>query len=401
MPILSDLPTEILRQIFSYLPCVDLINSCLVSHRFCSIASRFLYTNVIVSASTIHLFARTILACPELGSYITTFRSTWALGGSREAQAIEVSRLLRLLLNLAILDCTPPETGTQATLDIFCANRLSEEDDRDVLPAGLRSVTEIRSGNDANDEECEDSVTLTVLLAMMLLPSIRKIQAYTTGFEQPADIGALFAPYAGRSSVTHLQLFECYTSMPTLDQILQVPHALTHFSYRYVCYDISSMDCAAFGLALRHLRDTLQFLALDFSEGLRGTDEGVAAARRTIGSLRDWPMLTYVRSSLQPLLGVPNALETRRLGDVLPVAIETLVLDMDMVWETPETAAAVIDLVKRKEAYGLVRLGAVDVAQWYLPARDFCGLLREACEAAGVRFRVVGSDWETEVIYSE
>lgn len=399
MSVLSTLPTEILHQIFSCLPRADLVKSCLVSHRVYSIASRFLYTEVVVSAFKLNLFARTILACEELGNYVTYFRSTPPLDGSRDLYGVEVSRLLHLLPNLDILDCIPLEADTPDTFDIFCARHLYDEYSSDILPAGLRSVTEIRSGNDENDEECLDSVSLTVLLAMMMLPSIRKIQSYPIAFEQPADIRQLYATYAGRSRVTHLRLLEYYRSMPTLLQILMVPQALTHFSYRFICHDMLSMDCAQFGIGIRQFRKTLQSLALDFAEGLRENDEGITAARHSIGSLRDWPVLTYVRSSLQPLLGIPNALETMRLGDVLPASIKTFALDMDTVWETPDTAAAIIDLVKRKEEYGLARFEALEITQWYLPARDFCKSLEEACGAAGLRFRMVGSDWETEVIY--
>lgn len=404
MPVFTSLPTEVWCQIFSRLPSLDLATCCLVSHRVRSLASSFLYTDVIVSPSTIHLFARTILASEPLSNYVTNLRSTWPLTGSDQWHAVQVSLLLHLLPNLSILDCTPPETYEQDNpelLDIFHERRLCEAPPLDTLPAGLQSVREILNGNDENDEEYADCVPLTVLLAMMLLPRIRKIQAFTIGYDQPHEMDRISATYAGQSPVTHLHLLERYTSLPELQRILQVPRALTHFSYRYICHDMVSIDCAQFGRAIRHLRWTLQSLALDFGEGIQPNDEGVAATRRTIGSLRDWPVLAYVRSSLQPLLGVPNAPDTPRLGDVLPRGIRTFAWDEDWTWETSAVTAAVVELVERKDADGMLQLAMIEVPGRVLPGRDFCGALEDACGAAGVAFRAVASDWVTEVVYSE
>lgn len=402
LPVLATLPTEILRQIFSSLHRLDLIEVSLVSRRLHSIASSLLYTHVLLSASTIHRFVCTILAREDHAEYVKNIRFKWPQTGSHKWYALQVSLLMHLLPNIHILDCTPPGAMCEVfeLFNIFCEGQLSSS-----LPIGLQSVREICSTLNWNQPEYEDSCqSLTTLLAMMTLPSIRKIQVHMAVLDPLNDFGHLCTAYAGKSHVTSLEMVDGYMSPSTLQQILLVPRALTHFSYCYNSQDQAFVDYLTFGNAIRQVRATLEYLELCFWVPLLWDESGNTvdvAVSGSIGSLRNWPRLTRIRSPLVPLLGMPNTPRTLRLGEVLPKVIRELVVDLDSTWTMADVAGEIIYLTERKEAYGLTQLVDIKLGVSILPDLKRRKRLRVACAAAGIRFRVVSYDWVTEVLFMD
>lgn len=275
-------------------------------------------------------------------------------------------------------------------LNIFCSGQRS-----DTLPVGLQSVREIRSGRDENDEHYkEDWGSMTILLAMLKFPSIRKIQVHMSALPLPTDFDILYAAHARSSSVTDLEIVDSDSSPSKLQRILHVPKALTRFSYSHHGFDLATVDFPTIGAAITQHYATLQFLRFDFWY-LQNDKANIVCP--SIGSLRNWPMLTQIKSPLLPLLGMPNTAD--RLEDVLPLVIRELTIDWDLVWAPADVADAIVSLVQRKVGYGLARLEVINATRWLLRDSGHQRKVREACMAAGVRFQVVGYDWGTGVTY--
>ncbi|KAL0634534.1 hypothetical protein Q9L58_006553 [Maublancomyces gigas] len=389
LSILSTLPTEMLIQIFSSLDRVELLKICLVSRRLHSIASPFLYSQVTVSASTIQQFIRTILAREELAKYVKSLRSTWPLEGSHQWNAVQVSLLLHLLPNLHVIDCTPPvmQPGEfPELLNIFCEGQTF-----DTLPVGLQSLQEIRNGpNELEDPYEHNCVSYPLLFAMLKLPSIRKIHVNIPALAPPPDFSTLCTSHNRSSSLTDLEMVARDQSSSTLLSILQVPKALTRLSYSHSVYELPTVDFSAVGIAINQHRASLQELVFDF---WHMQDDDHVQVCQSIGSLRNWPLLTKVKSPLLLLLGMPNTAETQQLGDVLPVVIRELTIDWDLVWEQADMADAIVYLVERKEMYGLVRLEVINATRWLLRHPYHRSKVIKACTAAGIRFQTVDYDW--------
>lgn len=279
------------------------------------------------------------------------------------------------------------------------------------LPVGLKSLRKFRDTSDYIPAE----VTPTMLLALMRLPCIRKI---TTGM-QPAyhythdsnDLAKLTssAEYRGKSTVQKLSFQYGGFCASLLGNILQVPRALTHFSYEDAI-GLDTLQTAAFRSALRHLRPTLQYLKLGWVNALEGlpSDEDRHEDDEesyTIGSLRDWPVLRSVECGLLALVGrAPVA--TCRLVDVVPRVIIQLKVhqtygvtnDSDGImekkyWTVSDVTDQVVELLERREECGLQELAEVTVCTWEEDAvMDTKARLEAACTTTsviGVRVNVV------------
>lgn len=369
MPNFSVLPTEIVQEIFSSLDPTDLARTSLVSHRIHSISSSLLYRNVSLSAATIQPFIRTLLAREDLAHHVKHLRCSFRWNGAHPLHAMQVSLLLHLIPTLQILDCTPAE---------LLINNLPSA----PLPAALQSVREFR-----NRPHSEDSIgpviSAEILLATMLLPCIRRVEAHTAGLYPPDNFDALYTAHAGTSPVTDLVLADSYITPQTLQRVLALPSALTRLFYEY-SRPMMAADVAAIGAAIGPLRATLQSLHISVGDVKTKTDQG---ATYTIGSLRAWPCLTRVGVPLLLLLGMPRAV---RLGDVLPGGIEHLAIEKDFVWGEVQVADAVFDLLRCRGRVG--RLESVSVAEWLMWDRELSGRLEEACNEVGVAFELVGDD---------
>lgn len=439
MAVIEDLSVELFGEIFSHLGCVDLGKICRVSPLFNHIAERFLYRKVWLSRPNLKVmaitsFLRAVLVrpalarnvrllslgrCSEDGDYGSDSCLPTAQDSSLFSEAsnrlelqtllwtegAQVFLLLHLLPNLqhlTVAGCRILNTFLDDSLAVSVES----------FPAGLKSLHVF---HDAWDGEPAD-MTPTMVLALMRLPSIRKIitdmePAYHTN--DPGTVDKLISPpeYRGSSSVTTLsfQYGNFHTSL--LSTILQVPRALTHFSYA------DHDDCPAFDLtmfreALIHLRPTLQYLYLGWIRALEIGESGEDDEKpHTIGSLRDWPALRTVHCGLVALVGKP-AVATSRLADVVPAVIRELGIDrVDDVWFMGEVyneeeqwtvsdmTDHLVELLERKKECGLDELSVltVSICSW-IPDLDenqqdnvhseALARLEAACVKSGVQVTV-------------
>lgn len=387
MVALAELPTEILREIFSSLKPADLVNASLVSHRLCSITESFLYKTVVLSSATIIPFTRTVIKRRDLANHVKDLqcnRSDTTTG----SHTLLVSLLLHAIPNLQIFTCAPlvEEAFNKFTVFETITGRTSSN----AFPAGVQSLQEIECGLDRHSDPYEElGVDCNTLFAMMQFPSIRKIRASMMDGEWEGDLDAHYTAKAGTSSVTHLEIINYDLTPEMLELILMVPQSLTNFSYFDSGYEPSFLVDPTFGIAIGRLQATLQFLELDFSQSEMMHVDGVIVVYYPIGIFREWPLLTRIKSPLLPLLGSPNTPATPRLGAVLPLVVKELSVDTDPVWMESDIVGQLMDLLEWKEAYGLTRLKVIKVSHLLLSSDELRDRLAAACNTAGIEFGVV------------
>lgn len=338
------------------------------------------------------LFVRTILASDDVAQHVKRIGSTWPIASSRQWHTVQLSLLLHLLPNLQVFDCAPLQACDNYELFDTFSSGLKP------VAVGLQSLREIGSESVCEADEhylVDGGASLTMLLTMMMLPSIRKIQVDLVGRDPTEDFDLTYTAQIGKSSVVDLDLRDWWMTPTTLHKILQVPRALTRFSFSATGCFPTVMDDPMFHTAIGQLRKTLEFLALDFGH-LQMDEDGVPIVCHTVGSLRNWPLLTHIRSPLLPLLGIPGQSETRELGEILPRVIRRLDISLDGAWPLEDLVDEISRLAEKREVYGLTRLVNLNMTHWPFLNKAIPKRLSEACTSAGIKFRVVGQDWETE-----
>lgn len=250
-----------------------------------------------------------------------------------------------------------------------------------AFPIGLQSV---------RDFHCDfaNCVRPRAFAVLLRLPNIRTIAMPICGDIELQLRGFDIVP-RGSSSVTRLEF--PYARMPhlSLKRILQIPRALTHFSYRALPTTGEGLRLREFAEALAPLKDSLQTLVLDFSRlqlprtaaGNSEADDGEPAI-----TLHDWPALRHISTSLVPLLGMAVHPDSPgRLAAVLPAGIRTLLTLGDNHWSGTEAAHQLVVLLEQKGAVVVPVLECVGVCENVEVSREAEDRLREACETAGVR----------------
>lgn len=404
MPKLPDLPTEILREIFSSLDLVDLRKSCPLSRRLHEVAEPFLFRvadldGMILDDMEIPRFLGTVLSRPQLAQYVRVLQlscyaarewspesddlshqnasdiSLFAAAGERFGlprspctQGRQIILLLHALPNLQEFNLSAPSSPAvfdflDTTLDMPTAS----------LPAGLKSVRKF-VGDWRSDQP---GMTPKMVIALLALPSISDVDVHfeyiPDGTEDRAAFNHLSSPqYHGISSVTKLRFQDSNFSTSLLNTILQVPRALTHFTYEDNHPHAGAFERITFSRALAHLRPTLQYLCLGWIRVLQHGDIAHdGEERNTIGCLRDWPVLRTILCPLTVLLGSPGPL-TPRLVDVLPVVIAELAVSRRhsgesspqrgyAQWGVEQMADKVVELVKEMDVCGLHKLKRITV----------------------------------------
>lgn len=180
------------------------------------------------------------------------------------------------------------------------------------------------------------------------------------------------------SPITHLTIRLNGFFEPLLASILSCPRALTHLELVCTAGRIGGAG-PFFGTALQSLRNTLQQLTIYLSNDPKL--HFYESHEYTIGSLHDWPVLRRVRCPLVVLLGTEWEGGVYNLGELLPKVIVEFVVEVDDFCGIESVVDEVVELVRRKEEYGLDlfrELAVLDVRDDDIPR------LQASCAAAGV-----------------
>lgn len=317
---------------------------------------------------------RTVLSRPTLAAHVHNLNITWVssqgyeldpdsgptaaqLNGLFAAASARVGQpssdwsqdaqlvlLLHHLPNVRKLELNTPSTNFQYAHAHFEA---AIRTPTPLLALGLRSLRAFHTA---------PNVATPWLVALLRLPSLRTIEIGINDYDDtpvPSEI-------KGTSGVTDLTLSCMGISTAVLASLLQIPAALTRFSYDEIYdepYPVTEADAAAFSAALQPLRPTLQHLVI---HGLiRALGSGISDLNR-IGSLRAWPNLRTLCCPMETLLGWPM---TAQLVHVVPAVIR----DLELKWEITETqwpvdcVAQLVQLLQMKEACELRALARLTV----------------------------------------
>lgn len=306
----------------------------------------------------------------------TVAASMFGLEGRRISEDVQVVLLLHLLPRLYSLHLYPPDNCNMfrnymdfhASLDSVA-----------ILPIALQSVQEFWCDSHAG-------MGPKTLVTLLRLPNIRTIATPVFGDIELQLRGnnAVAVAHIGVSTVTRLELPCVRMPFASLMRILQIPRALTHFSYCALRTRGDDFDFPGFWMALEVLRETLQTLVLSFSRVIARPTYRDNEIPNTVGSLRGWPALRNVSSSLIPLLGNgPQTASPRHFADVLPAGICTLEILKDGYWTSAEAVHEVLVLLGQKEA-AVPRLERVVFGERVVMDRQVKERLMTACEEASV-----------------
>lgn len=160
----------------------------------------------------------------------------------------------------------------------------------------------------------------------------------------------------------------------TLARVLEMPFALTHFTYFEEPGD-HSFDCAVMRRGLETSRLTLQCLKLRIPDSLGSGFSEEEDSPATIGSLREWPMLRSVRCPMSVFVSKWPKETGVRLVDVLPRVLTKFSVVLDWYWETDEIEGKLVELLETQEMEGLKKMTVAWVA-----GEGFVA----ACERVGV-----------------
>lgn len=407
MAVLNDLPYETLVELLSFLSSADLASTTRVSRCFYDVSQPLLYTtpclaktpttHPTVAGSSLGILLRTLLTPGReaLGSHvrtlslelddtapvteytddsmarITAIASKLRIVNPLATQGSHLMILLDLLPRLHALQISPPNVRFFETTA--------------TLPCGLRSLRKIHYIRTARI----NYVKLKRILTSMKLPSIRSISVPNIN-GRCLSIERMDA-VAATSPITHLRYSNAelysgvrYNCARALHYILQVPIALTHFSYTAVMD--GSLVLPVFMRTLLCLRLSLQSLHLDFcGEANYAEEEMDFLLPYPEGSLREWPVLRTLSCSLVPLLGRGQPDCSARLMDVLPPSLRELEILRDWKWEVAEAVKQVVEMLAQKEC-AVPRLEKVAVVMSCVDSQYAVDELTVACEAAGVSF---------------
>lgn len=366
MAVLNDLPNELVCEILSNLRSTHLVRVARVSPRLYAVCMPLLYKapTVVSEGRTSHFlerFTQTLLSQghESLANHVTSLKLRWdhhdaapeltprtAAYASRRgllalwmtSQDVRFCVLLHLLPRLSVLNISSPHYF-RAFEQFMRAQRFLHPTAR---PLGLQCLRELYCVWNNHDQ----GITRKALVVFMGLPSIRTINVPISEESYPNS----HLPVRPTSPVTDITLHYDSTTIWSVPRILQLPIALQRFTFRIDSPD-GGFYLQGLGRAMLPLRETLQFLRLDFSEmGDTDSDESFGHATvATIGSLRDWPMLRTVITSLMPLLGRGLKPESPRLVDVLPRGIRNLEIKDDYYWQEADIVSQAMQLLAEKQ----------------------------------------------------
>lgn len=402
MSITPHIADEIFGDILSYLPCQDLARVCVASRRLRCISQPLLYTGPELNDRSTHppslqAFVRTLLTpgCESLATNVSRLTISWChsilepedddyirftaaasrfgLSDLPLSADIKVMILLNLLPRLRFLHLLPLD-GT-SWFRLLANMHRAEEPTADTV-AGLQSLREYR----CDYTTCARPSALLVLLP---LPNIRTI-AMPIAAHRKTQVDECGVAEYGTSAVTRLEFLNARLPHPVLKHILLIPRALTHFSYCTTLASGRNFGLVKFGLSLAPLKESLQTLILDFP--CMGTPEPPwIDDDLPMLSLREWPALRNLSSSLLPLLARgPERFSLWRLAHVLPAGLRTLTILRDESWLATNAAHELVALLEQKEAV-VPRLESVGLSEHVEMWQQVEERLKEMCVRTGVQ----------------
>lgn len=394
MTTVPHIPDEIFVDILSYLTSADLAHVALASRHLYLLAQPLMYKEPELYdrhryPSSVHSFIQTLLTPgyetlathvrrltvawenEEIRlsdiSFVTSAATRFGLGDRPLSGDLLVMILLQLLPNLHFLHLAP------ASHVVFRNFMYTME------PIGCQSLREFRC-------DSRPGLRPRALVTLLRLPHIRTLSSPIYGDIDLQMRGSDAVPVAHTSVSAIKRLEFSYARMPpaALQRILQVPRALTYFSYCATGTRGDAYSLPDLGKSLGPLRGSLETLVLDFSRLLLAQTGENETPTTTIGSLREWPMLRNVYCSLIPLLGKgPHTASPPQLADVLPAGIRSLRVLGDEYWSSEEAFGEVVVLLGQKET-SVPRLERVVMSKAMVSVPEVKESLRVLCEVAAV-----------------
>lgn len=412
MPALQELPYEILLEILSLLPCIDLASTIRVSHRLQHISQPLLYKAPCLTKvpsyrrarPSIEIFLRTLLAPghESLSSHVRvlSLKSSASLAKRTSryrshtidliramaskhnirnpltSQKTQLMLLLDLLPYLQVLYLSP--NACRLALSDFLAPSMAAG----TLPRGLQSLQEFHCS-------CVGDGYSVEILPLFKLPSIRTIDVPGCNryMMSVPDMEAAVAT----SPVTHLRIWQDGDPC-AIGHVLRIPIALTRFSYTATADFNTCTALSDFMANLAPLRPSLQYLHLNFSHVYTGYADVEPLLPYGAGSLREWPVLRTLSCSLMPLLGKQPLLGSPRLADMLPPGLCEFKVLSDLFWCVPNGEDQVLEMLERKERE-VPRLAKISVHAGWEESQGLMDKVTTACEAAGVSFVEESFSW--------
>lgn len=367
------MPPEILNQIFSHLQLPDTASVSRVSRYWHASSEKQLYSKLQLNPlnPSLSLLARTLLT-PGLERFATHVHTlTTELEDILEddsrlidppipSTSEHVVLILQVLPRLQVLKLNL--TDHSHAIDAFL-DRTGE------VPLGLRQLRNFSCTWPGHQR----GLTVNMLLTMFRLPCIRALEIHIL---TEIDDHSFPETEHKTSDVTKLEITYSEIRMQSLGLILQVPRALTHLSFTGVILS-PLYDIPALKTALEHVRMTLQVLEL----GTERTWQWRESANRPFLSLRMWPVLWKLKSTMMMLLGNWPSLAPCGLAEVLPPSLRELEIPRDLNWWQDEVAIELVRLVEQKEV-------AVPVLESVV--FNFGGVKAEAKQGLHAAFEVAG-----------
>lgn len=370
----NSMPPEILIHIFSHLQLPDTASVSRVSRYWHACSEKQLYSKLQLNPlnSSLSLLARTLLTpglerlATHVHTLITELEDTLEVDSRLIDPPIpstseHVVLILQVLPRLQVLKLNL--TDHSYAIDAFL-------DTTGGVPLELRQLHNFS----CTWPRHQRGVTTDMLLSMFRLPCIRTLEIHIL-----AEIVHPFPVTEHKTSgVTKLEITCSEIRMQSLGPILQVPRALTHLSFTG-SIATPRHDIPALKTALEHVRMTLQVLELDTEHMSQWSR---ALANRPFLSLRMYPVLWKLKSTMMVLLGNWPDLAPCGLAEVLPPSLRELEVLGDWNWVQDKVVRELVRLVEQKGV-------AVPVLETVV-----CGFegvktetkqgLHAACEVAGV-----------------
>lgn len=407
MAVINNLPFELVEQIVSFLPFPDLVNSTLVSKSFRAVSQPLLFKSCRVVANRaspdgIKDFLCSLLApgheslanrvqyltiacriASSTGRLTTDQIRRIAHSGVRVteggisnqdiSQDALVIVLLQLLPRLQVLDIGKLQTHQRFQQLLRKLYPVNPTD----LPVALQSIREFRCFR----QHPYGGISVRALGMLLDLPLLRTAKVH------------IIETYLGNaiettptSNVTDLTVSYHMATDWSLGMILGRIKVLERLSYN-ITNSVVDLHAVQLAEALQPHMNTLCYLRLDCFSLIESS-----TAVSMIGSLRNWPSLHTLVTSLLPFLGTGLHHPSPRLVNLLPRGLRRLEILRDLYWSQAEAVTSIRDVLMEKEQM-VPLLEMVAVFPIAPSMAVFNTILNFSCVSANVTLAFDTSGW--------